>query len=514
MLAHALVGPPSRGLPQRWKPVVRSRVDRRLRSSRRQIPVCRYFRWSVLAMGIPRDFRFCIDRGGTFTDVYAEVPAQDAEGNTSVSFRTLKLLSEDPANYESAPREGIRRILEEVTGTSIPRDVPVPTDRIEWIRMGTTVATNALLEREGARSALVVTEGFRDLLAIGNQARPDIFDLEIKRPSRLYERVVEAQERVRVRHTSEEDSSPSESAPNQNRDRGDGRGDRDRASTRRGVAPPTASGVARRGDRLARGGADALVRVSRPRKRRRGTSAIDGLQPGQPVLGARADGSRRAPRTHRERRRVPHAVHPYVPRHVPTRFRRRFERTRGTQGELHAIRRRPHPGGTLHRLQGDPLRSRGRCGGYARTTRAETESPVIGFDMGGTSTDVSRFDGAYEQVTETETAGGDGAGAAAGRQHRRRGGRIEAHVQVRDVQGRPGVRRVPARARVLQERRYEPVGDGRQLDAGAGPPRVLPKDLRRRTRTSHWTPVPRDPCSKRRLRRSTRRWVWSARHGR
>ena len=141
-------------------------------------------------MGIPRDFRFCIDRGGTFTDVYAEVPAQDAEGNASVSFRTLKLLSEDPANYESAPREGIRRILEEVTGTSIPRDVPVPTDRIEWIRMGTTVATNALLEREGARSALVVTEGFRDLLAIGNQARPDIFDLEIKRPSRLYERLL------------------------------------------------------------------------------------------------------------------------------------------------------------------------------------------------------------------------------------------------------------------------------------------------------------------------------------
>ena len=93
-------------------------------------------------MGIPRDFRFCIDRGGTFTDVYAEVPAQDAEGNASVSFRTLKLLSEDPANYESAPREGIRRILEEVTGDTIPRDVPVPTDRIEWIRMGTTVATS------------------------------------------------------------------------------------------------------------------------------------------------------------------------------------------------------------------------------------------------------------------------------------------------------------------------------------------------------------------------------------
>ena len=129
-----------------------------------------------------------------------------------VHFRTLKLLSEDPANYESAPREGIRRILEEVTGETIPRDAPVPTDRIEWIRMGTTVATNALLEREGARSAIVVTEGYGDLLAIGNQARPDIFDLEIKRPSRLYERVVEAAERVRLFSGVDGGSSESKAA--------------------------------------------------------------------------------------------------------------------------------------------------------------------------------------------------------------------------------------------------------------------------------------------------------------
>ena len=160
-----------------------------------------------------RDFRFCINRGGTFTDVYAEVPdgSPASEGKKS-SFRTLKLLSEDPANYESAPREGIRRILEEVTGETIPRDAPVPTDRIEWIRMGTTVATNALLEREGARSALVVTEGYGDLLAIGNQARPDIFDLEIKRPSRLYERVVEAAERVRLFSGVDGGSSESKAA--------------------------------------------------------------------------------------------------------------------------------------------------------------------------------------------------------------------------------------------------------------------------------------------------------------
>jgi len=88
-----------------------------------------------------------------------------------------------------APREGIRRILEEVTGVPHPRDAPVPWDRIDSIRMGTTVATNALLERKGARMALLVTAGYRDLLHIGNQSRPYIFDLRIAKPDNLYERV-------------------------------------------------------------------------------------------------------------------------------------------------------------------------------------------------------------------------------------------------------------------------------------------------------------------------------------
>jgi hypothetical protein len=143
-----------------------------------------------------RPFRFCIDRGGTFTDVYAEVPGPTP--GSPPSHRTLKLLSEDPANYESAPREGIRRVLESVLGVPIPRNAPVPTEKIEWIRMGTTVATNALLERKGARTALVVTKGFSDLLKIGNQSRPDIFDLRIDKPSELYEQTVEVDERVRV----------------------------------------------------------------------------------------------------------------------------------------------------------------------------------------------------------------------------------------------------------------------------------------------------------------------------
>jgi hypothetical protein len=84
--------------------------------------------------------------------------------------RAIKLLSEDPANYPDAPREGIRRVLEEATGQPHPRTVPLDTSRITSIRMGTTVATNALLERRGERCALAVTVGFADLLHIGNQA--------------------------------------------------------------------------------------------------------------------------------------------------------------------------------------------------------------------------------------------------------------------------------------------------------------------------------------------------------
>ena len=104
-------------------------------------------------------FQFAIDRGGTFTDVFARCP----DGR----IRVMKLLSVDPANYDDAPREGIRRILEAESGRPFPADQPIDPSDIEWIRMGTTVATNALLERKGEASALLVTEGFRDLLYIG-----------------------------------------------------------------------------------------------------------------------------------------------------------------------------------------------------------------------------------------------------------------------------------------------------------------------------------------------------------
>lgn len=132
-------------------------------------------------MGGRDKFEFAIDRGGTFTDVYARCPGG--------KIRVMKLLSVDPANYDDAPREGIRRILEQETGKRIEGEIDASL--ISWIRMGTTVATNALLERKGAKMALLINEGFKDLLFIGNQARPDIFDLQVVTPEVLYEKVVE-----------------------------------------------------------------------------------------------------------------------------------------------------------------------------------------------------------------------------------------------------------------------------------------------------------------------------------
>ena len=133
-------------------------------------------------------YNFSIDRGGTFTDVFATCP--------NGSIRVMKLLSEDPQRYVDAPREAIRRILSQETGEEFPIDKPIPTELIGSIRMGTTIATNALLERNGTKTALVVTKGFRDILHIGNQSRPDLFDLSVRIPESLYSEVVEVDERI------------------------------------------------------------------------------------------------------------------------------------------------------------------------------------------------------------------------------------------------------------------------------------------------------------------------------
>ncbi|KAL0569343.1 hypothetical protein V5O48_012625 [Marasmius crinis-equi] len=138
--------------------------------------------------------RISADRGGTFCDLHASYA--DPEDPSERKELIVKLLSQDPANYKDAPTEGIRRILEQITGETIPRGKVLETSKIDYIRLSTTIATNALLERKGHKHALFITKGFKDLLLIGNQSRPKIFDLNIRRPSPLYSTVVEVDERV------------------------------------------------------------------------------------------------------------------------------------------------------------------------------------------------------------------------------------------------------------------------------------------------------------------------------
>jgi 5-oxoprolinase (ATP-hydrolysing) len=127
-------------------------------------------------------WEFWIDRGGTFTDVIGRAPDK--------ALHTFKLLSENSAHYDDAAVEGIRRLLK------LSPDQLITPQQVACVKMGTTVATNALLERKGERTLLVITRGFRDALRIATQARPRLFDRHIVLPEMLYERVIEAVERV------------------------------------------------------------------------------------------------------------------------------------------------------------------------------------------------------------------------------------------------------------------------------------------------------------------------------
>ena len=134
-------------------------------------------------------WEFWIDRGGTFTDVIGRAP----DG----ALHARKLLSENPGAYRDAAVQGIRDLL------GLSKGEPVPRGRIGAVKMGTTVATNALLERKGERTLLITTRGFRDALEIGYQARPKIFARNIIKPEQLYSEVVEIDERVRADGTVE-----------------------------------------------------------------------------------------------------------------------------------------------------------------------------------------------------------------------------------------------------------------------------------------------------------------------
>ncbi len=129
-------------------------------------------------------WQFWIDRGGTFTDIVARAP----DG----ALMTHKLLSENPEQYADAALQGIRDLL------GVAKDQSIPATAIDAVKMGTTVATNALLERKGDRTVLVITEGFGDALRIGYQNRPRLFDRQIVLPEMLHERVIEVRERVKA----------------------------------------------------------------------------------------------------------------------------------------------------------------------------------------------------------------------------------------------------------------------------------------------------------------------------
>ncbi|KAK0591883.1 hypothetical protein LWI29_009714 [Acer saccharum] len=337
--------------------------------------------------------RFCVDRGGTFTDVYAEIPGQP-DG------RVLKLLSVDPANYDDAPVEGIRRILEEYTGEKISRTSKIPIDKIEWIRMGTTVATNALLERKGERIALCVTQGFKDLLQIGNQARPNIFDLTVSKPSNLYEEVIEVDERVELVLEKEKENQD-----------------------------PSAS--------LIEGVSGELVKVVKPIDEKTLKPLLKGLlEKGISCLAVVLMHSYTYPQHEMDVEKLAvslgfrhvslsSALTPMV-RAVPrgltasvdayltpvikeylSGFISKFDEE---QGKLNVLFMQSDGGlAPKSRFSGHKAVLSGPAGGvvgYSQTLfELETEKPLIGFDMGGTSTDVSRYAGSYEQVLETQIAG-------------------------------------------------------------------------------------------------------------
>jgi len=338
---------------------------------------------------VSTSFRFSIDRGGTFTDVYAEVPGESG-------FRVVKLLSEDPQNYPDAPREGIRRILEEVTGETFPKE-SFNADKIEWIRMGTTVATNALLERKGAKTTLVTTKGFRDLLQIGNQSRPKIFDLEISKLDLLYEEVVEVDERVRFVREDEKSSH----------DSGLEIVEGTTGEKFAVLAKPDLAVVRQELNAVFEKGIHAVAVVflhayAFPEHERQigviareiGFEQISLSHEVMPMVKMVARGDTTT-------------VDAYLTPHIRN-YLQSFRSGFSDNLEKTQLLFMQSDGGLTDsgKFKGSNAILSGPAGGvvgYAVTT--DLGQPVIGFDMGGTSTDVSRYGDDYELVHETETAG-------------------------------------------------------------------------------------------------------------
>ena len=308
-------------------------------------------------------WQFWIDRGGTFTDIVARSP----DG----ALATRKLLSENPQAYEDAALAGIRAFL------GLAPEAPIPLAAIDTIRMGTTVATNALLERMGEPVLLLVTRGHRDCVEIGYQARPDTFALKVEKPALLYADVAEVDERVLADGTVETAL--------------------DEAQARAVLAEAYGKGL--------RAVAIALVHGYRFPEHERSLARI-ARDTGFTQVSASHDVSPLAKLVSRAETSVVDAYLTPILRRYVDRVAAAFD------GE-------PAPGQLLFMQSSGGLvdagafRGRdailsGPAGGIvgsARTARAAGFGKVIGFDMGGTSTDVSHYAGAYEKTYETEVAG-------------------------------------------------------------------------------------------------------------
>ncbi|MGW1200426.1 hydantoinase B/oxoprolinase family protein [Streptomyces sp. NPDC002536] len=304
-------------------------------------------------------WEFWIDRGGTFTDVVARRP----DGRLV----TRKLLSHDPARYRDAAVAGIRQTL------GLGPDDPVPAERIAVVKMGTTVATNALLERTGTPTVLVVTEGFRDALRIAYQNRPRLFDRRIVLPEALYDRVVEIPERVGAHG---EVVRPLDL---------DAAADALRAARRDGFA--SAAVVLLHGYRY-----PAHEQQVAAAARAAGFSQVSCSHEVSPLM-----------------KLVPRGDTTVVDAYLSPILRRYVD---DVARELPGVRLlfMQSNGGlreALHFRGKDAVLSgpAGGVVGMARTSGEAGYGRVIGFDMGGTSTDVSHYAGEFERVFGTEVAG-------------------------------------------------------------------------------------------------------------
>ncbi len=305
------------------------------------------------------DWRFWIDRGGTFTDV----AARDPDG----AIRTLKLLSENPEQYKDAALEGIRRLL------GVGSEEKIPERVIRHVKMGTTVATNALLERKGDRTALVITRGFRDALKIGYQNRPHLFERNITKPEMLFDDVIEAIERISaggdVLQPLDEVALDS--------------------ALRRVFKDGTRSVaiVFMHGYRFSEHEKEA-ARIAR----RIGFTQVSVSFEVSPLMKLVSRGDTTV-----------------VDAYLSPILRRYVERIASELGDTQLMFMRSSGGLTDARLfQGKDSILSGPAGGVvgmARTGRQAGFAKLIGFDMGGTSTDVSHFDGEFERAFETHVAG-------------------------------------------------------------------------------------------------------------